>query len=88
MLSAIDGPLTNQVWQSGGTLHSCRTWSMIVGSLVNQTYFFSFYIRAGKKIVWCNSVALFALPDPQILEMLIGMDRVERPANEVRVTLN
>ena len=57
-------------------------------SLVNQTYFFSFYIRAGKKRVWCNSVALFVLPDLQILEMLIGVDGVERPANEAQVMLN
>ena len=55
---------------------------------MNQTYFFSFYIRAGKKRVWCNSVALFVLPDLQILEMLIGVDGVERPANEAQVMLN
>ena len=43
-------------------------------------------------LVWCNSVALFVLPDLQILEMLtrmlIGVDGVERPGNEARVTLN
>ena len=42
----------------------------------------------GEKRVWCNSIGLFVLPDLQILEMLIGVDGVERPANEARVTLN
>ena len=55
----------------------CISWPACVApelSLVNQTYFFSFYIRAGKKRVWCNSIALFVLPDPQILEMLVWIE--------------
>ena len=49
-------------------------------SLVNQALFA--FIWMGKR-VWCNSIALFILLDPQILEMLIGVNGVERLDNKV-----
>ena len=83
----------NMVDLSKSEVYSCAVYKQVLiaagplSGLVNQTYFFPFIFGRGKK-VWCNSVALFVLPDPQILEMLIGVDGVERPANEARVTLN
>ena len=61
--------------------------SMNVKGIVRLT-FFPFIFGWGKKSLVQLPIALFVLPDPQILEMLIGMDRVERLANEARVTLN
>ena len=52
----------------------------ICDSLMNQTLFS--FIWMGKR-VWCNSITSFALPDPHILGLLIGVDGVERLVNRV-----
>ena len=33
--------------------------------------------------MWCNSIALFVLPNPQTLGMLIDVDGIERLVNNV-----
>ena len=46
-----------------------------------EKQFCTFSFIFGLKKVWCNSIALFVLPDLQILETLIGVDRVDKLVN-------
>ena len=64
-LTHFNGPFCQSyyIYTSLKSMTIIKTQSGI--SLINQTTFF-FYIRVGIKKVWCNSIALFILPDPQI----------------------